>query len=925
MRLLLTCLLAFSVVACNQQAAILLDTPQTRTAAPDARAPATSQTSNLTPKPPKISTPSATVPPPTRVAPAQTLPAPVASFAADPNNSHAMYALLVTNALYRTLDSGQTWQKLPLPAPEESFEPPAIRPNSVFIIPQQDIQLSALAPRYLVVRAHWTLFRSANRGETWQTIQDHVAAWTTDENAGQWIYAWREGEVPREQTGLYRSSDGGDTWEQVYAGFFPPFLKSETSFPNHEGMTSLLLDRNGVNALYAGTDFGIYRSLNGGKTWQEFNTGLPPNDRAYRWTPLLVGGDLPAPFALTETSPDGLDSHAVLTRLQHGAVSPDQDAWHVLDQEMFVKFRRSNQLGFNGIHTFVRDPVVNTRLYLGTAQGLFISDDAGETWRASEPWNVGAVYRIGVAPGDETRLYLWTDHGLVVSVIPAIVSPTPYPNPYGQLQEIASPDGKWTAVLDTRVGSLELKNRAGKVFPIFPPGSIASDVNWSPDSRRLFVARNNYWLDPQLQPQSGASLQIWQVQIPVDTPTTPTLSFESSGEPPELAIFDGWSPNQRYLLFWVGPDASGGTDGLGLWVLDVQNNKVTRLAESALMNPKYQSWAPDSSALAFTAGGYRSAQVSKWLTIFNTTTNQVATVVTMTEQIPGIVTWSPRGNLIAYAAVRAEDTGDEWADWMSFENKAILARRVYLLDPKTGKHWRLNTVDAFQDAPTWSDDGSVLYYVQRKGDDMLLMAANPANGQAQIVPGTRMPAPHAVGYYGQSNWDSLLAHIPTAPRAPLPALTEIYREPNGRYSLRYPNGWRLGQGWQYLIYGCAMCRIVSADEITTSPPNYAPFSGKAYLAIETFYDANANLDALQRDALAEAGPGQILDRGGVLTAFDSRDVMIDGKPARRFETLGEFGEINHVLIVWNDARVLILRGQGDGRVFDAVAHTLQLE
>jgi Tol biopolymer transport system component len=100
---------------------------------------------------------------------------------------------------------------------------------------------------------------------------------------------------------------------------------------------------------------------------------------------------------------------------------------------------------------------------------------------------------------------------------------------------------------------------------------------------------------------------------------------------------------------------------------------------------------------------------------------------------------------------------------MSFENSAIAGRRVYLLDPTTGQHWRLNDTDAFQDAPTWSDDGSILYYVQRQGDTMALMAADLATGQAQVIEGSRRPAPGAVGYYGQSDWDDLLAHRPEAP------------------------------------------------------------------------------------------------------------------------------------------------------------------
>lgn len=432
MRLPKTLLLASCiVVSCLAQTPTPSRAPERPAAFSELIVPTAAPTATITPNPPHATAPSATLgETPTLIstltspANVQTLPAPVVSFAADPNDSHAMYALLVTNALYRTLDGGRTWQKLPLPAPEQPFEPPPIRPNSVFLVPQQDVRFTNDAPGFLFVRANWTLYRSDDDGKTWQTLPDQVTAWTLDESDAQQIYAWREGDLPHPQTGLYRSDDRGATWQQLYAGFFPPFLKDEAFSPNHEGLTSLALDAVAAPALYAGTDFGIYRSLNGGRTWQEFSVGLPPNQRAYRWTPLMVSGDLPGPFALTETSPDGNSTHPVLARLQHGAIIPDQDSWQVLAQDTFTQFDRSSDSGFNGVHTLVRDPTVNTRLYLGTAQGLFISDDAGETWRAVEPRDAGAVYRIGVAPGDETRLYLWTEHGLVTSIIPAFVLPT---------------------------------------------------------------------------------------------------------------------------------------------------------------------------------------------------------------------------------------------------------------------------------------------------------------------------------------------------------------------------------------------------------------------------------------------------------------------------------------------------------------------
>ena len=244
------------------------------------------------------------------------------------------------------------------------------------------------------------------------------------------------------------------------------------------------------------------------------------------------------------------------------------------------------------------------------------------------------------------------------------------------------------------------------------------------------------------------------------TQDLPTLQDPGPGQ----LILGDWSPDNHHLLFWVGPlSASIQADGLPFLMVDTANAQSTLLADTALLNPRYHSWAPDGSALLFTAGGYRSAQVNKWLNQWDSTTNQTTTVISQTEQIPGIVTWSPKGDWIAYAAVPAQETGEEWADLMTFDNPAIAGRRIYLLDPKSGTPHRLNDVDSFQDTPVWSTDGATLYYVQRDEAELVLMAAEPTTGQATPLETTRQPLPETVGYYGQSDWEQILKEIPSQP------------------------------------------------------------------------------------------------------------------------------------------------------------------
>ena len=66
---------------------------------------------------------------------------------------------------------------------------------------------------------------------------------------------------------------------------------------------------------------------------------------------------------------------------------------------------------------------------------------------------------------------------------------------------------------------------------------------------------------------------------------------------------------------------------------------------------------------------------------------------------------------------------------------------------------------------------------------------------------------------------------------------------------------------------------------------------------------------LLQKVLAMPGPGQIVGEDRVLTAFDQRELSVEGRPAIRLETMGDFGVVNHVLVVLDGKRGLVLRGR----------------
>jgi len=314
--------------------------------------------------------------------------------------------------------------------------------------------------------------------------------------------------------------------------------------------------------------------------------------------------------------------------------------------------------------------------------------------------------------------------------------------------------------VDVMNGSLVLRGAASAEKTLFAPDSGIRSATWSPDSQQLISVEVN----------GSKPAQLWQVTLTHQQVSAPRVVFTSTAaDNPEGLVLGDWSPNSRYLLFWTDPMMSASilADGTPLRIWDSQTGAVQLItnegplgqATAALLNARYHSWAPDSSALAVTLGGYRSAQINKWLALYHPSTGATTVVVSDTEQIPGIVAWAPQGDLIAYAAVPAAETSQENADLTTFDNPAIAGRRIYLLDPQTGKHWRLNDAEVFQDAPIWQQDGSVLYYVQRQEDQAVVMSAHVATKQFQQLPAAAQPLSAVEFYYGQFDWKTLLKSI----------------------------------------------------------------------------------------------------------------------------------------------------------------------
>ncbi len=128
------------------------------------------------------------------------------------------------------------------------------------------------------------MYRSTDAGKTWEHIglrhAGQIGAIVVHPDDPDLVYVAALGYIfgTNEERGIFRSRDGGITWEKVF------FLSDRTGF------VDIQMDPNNPRILYAGAwraerkpwtmisgseDGGIYRSKDGGDTWEKVEGGLP--------------------------------------------------------------------------------------------------------------------------------------------------------------------------------------------------------------------------------------------------------------------------------------------------------------------------------------------------------------------------------------------------------------------------------------------------------------------------------------------------------------------------------------------------------------------------------------------------------------------------------------------------------------------------
>jgi photosystem II stability/assembly factor-like uncharacterized protein len=137
------------------------------------------------------------------------------------------------------------------------------------------------------------IYRSTNGGQSWEPAAAGAAYRLRDpQHASVWGYVFAE----TQGDGIYRSSDHGDTWAKT--DISNPLLAQTLV------LTFCVKDNN----LFAGAINGIYKSTDGGATFQRTLDGFPPNINVTALSLTASNGDIVAGVSISFSPSEGLDA-----------------------------------------------------------------------------------------------------------------------------------------------------------------------------------------------------------------------------------------------------------------------------------------------------------------------------------------------------------------------------------------------------------------------------------------------------------------------------------------------------------------------------------------------------------------------------------------------------------------------------------------
>ncbi len=207
----------------------------------------------------------------------------VISIAVNPKNTHEFYVGVAAGGVWKTVNSGTTWTPVFDGEGSYSIGWVTLDPNDPSVVwvgtGESNSQRS--------VGYGDGVYRSDDGGKSWKNMglkkSEHIGRIAIDPRDSKVVYVAAEGPLwgAGGDRGLYKSVDGGKTWKAVQSisentGFVEVAL--DPSNPDIVYAASYQRRRHVFTLIDGGPESAIYKSTDAGATWNKLKSGLPSVD-----------------------------------------------------------------------------------------------------------------------------------------------------------------------------------------------------------------------------------------------------------------------------------------------------------------------------------------------------------------------------------------------------------------------------------------------------------------------------------------------------------------------------------------------------------------------------------------------------------------------------------------------------------------------
>lgn len=271
------------------------------------------------------------------------------------------------DGIYKSMDGGATWENVGLPTSQHV--------GGILVHPRDSdiVYVAATGPMW-AAGGERGIYKTTDGGGTWERVL-HVDEYTggidiiMDPTDPDVLYAAMQQRERRAYgyisggpgSGIWKSTDGGASWTHLTRGL-------PTSDMGRIGLDISLTHPSTIYAVIEGSEAGVYRSDNGGMSWRKMS------DQAS------------IPWYFGEIRVDPADPETVyhlgvsLTRSTDGGVTWERAARSVHADQ----------------HALWINPHNRNHLILGNDGGLYVSHDRGASWDFSPNLPISQFYAVGL-------------------------------------------------------------------------------------------------------------------------------------------------------------------------------------------------------------------------------------------------------------------------------------------------------------------------------------------------------------------------------------------------------------------------------------------------------------------------------------------------------------------------------------------------